>query len=266
MASLTACNDDNGTNRQYPVNSFAKIQLTENIRSSDAPTVTNTQTYRFQSGLLSTYAALQTMSVAGEKVEIANNATVNYGGNQAIVADDAGNISTYILNEQGYAISCTRLEGGGSTRQYTFGYDIHADGKHYLKSITETGADGTLYASIDIDRSTVHTLRITQHVDRYNQTFTATSDGTTANPGEIPFLFLTDMYPLTLHNTALYGKLLGEPEEELMTGLVPDGNAGSNETITYTYDTDQRGIITACHEVTKSYGTSYTRTVNYAIE
>lgn len=95
--------------------------------------------------------------------------------------------------------------------------------------------------------------------------------GTTAgnsiiNQSEVPCLFFADLYPLSLHSAALYGKLLGEPFSILIEQIIPDGNTISQEVRKYTYSLDKRNIITSCKEVTNSYGTNYIRTVNYVIE
>ena len=81
---------------------------------------------------------------------------------------------------------------------------------------------------------------------------------------------ITDMYPLSMHAVAIYGKILGEPANYLITQLIPDSNGESEETTTYTYTLDNRGIVTSCHAVVRhirnGYEQDYTRTVNYTIE
>lgn len=98
----------------------------------------------------------------------------------------------------------------------------------------------------------------------------ACSDDNNANISEIPSLFITDMYPLSMHAVAIYGKILGEPANYLITQLIPDSNGESEETTTYTYTLDNRGIVTSCHAVVRhirnGYEQDYTRTVNYTIE
>lgn len=78
------------------------------------------------------------------------------------------------------------------------------------------------------------------------------------------------MYPLSMHAVAIYGKILGEPANYLITQLIPDSNGESEETTTYTYTLDNRGIVTSCHAVVRhirnGYEQDYTRTVNYTIE
>ena len=196
-------------------------------------------------------------------MKIENYATVTYDGQQAVVTDNFGNVSTYLLNDRGYAVQCTRQEAG-TTRTYTFSY-FDTEGKYYLEHLAES-INGEPYASIDIDYSNLRALRIVQHTDTYEQAYTAASDNGTPNRSEVPALFLTSLYPLSLHTAALYGKLLGEPFEVLTDEIIPDGNTESREVTRYTYSFDRRNLITSCKEVTNSYGTSYTRTVNYTIE
>ena len=104
----------------------------------------------------------------------------------------------------------------------------------------------------------------------HNSTATTPSGNEIANISEIPSLFITDMYPLSMHAVAIYGKILGEPANYLITQLIPDSNGESEETTTYTYTLDNRGIVTSCHAVVRhirnGYEQDYTRTVNYTIE
>lgn len=273
LIGVTGCNDDEepgsgNAEGNYPATAFTKIQLSEvSPYEPGAPAVTTTQTYSFSNGLLTDYTTLQNYTVINEKVEIKNNTTVNYNDREVTVTDDAGNVSTYTLNDDGYAVKCIRQETG-TTRTYTFSYLINTENKYYLENITESINEGEVYASIEIDYNADKALRIIQKVDAYKQLYTATTpaDNEIANLSEIPCLFLTELYPLNLHSAALYGKLLGEPFHALITEIIPDGNAESNETVSYTYQTNAQGIITSCTVVTNSYGTKYSHTVNYVIE
>lgn len=266
---LIACSNDNEepeVNPDYPTTSFSKIQLSE-VHISDAQTVTTTQTYTYNAGRLSDYTSMQTY-LAIEPVEMQFTTTVTYSDHQAIVTDEFGNISTYTLNDKGYAISCTRKEGGGNTRNYTFSYLTNTEEKCFLENITEKLENGNIYATVDIDYDNYRALRITMHVDTYDQNYTATTpeNKEIKNISEIPCLFLAELYPLSLHSAALYGKLLGEPFNYLITQIIPDNNTESNETTTYTYNLDDRGIVTSCDEKINSYGQNYKRTVKYIIK
>ena len=128
------------------------------------------------------------------------------------------------------------------------------------KELNKTYSATNLYESY-------RTQRITQKVDTHEQKYTATtsSGNEIANLSEIPCLFLAEMYPMSLHSAALYGKLLGEPLETLITQIIPDGNTGNNETTHYSYKTNNEGIITSCNETIKSGNTNYDRTINYVI-
>ena len=160
----------------------------------------------------------------------------------------------------------------GNTRTYTFSYLINTEDKYYLENITEKLDDGKEYSFITIDYSNFRALRIQQKVDTFehNSTATTPSGNEIANISEIPSLFITDMYPLSMHAVAIYGKILGEPANYLITQLIPDSNGESEETTTYTYTLDNRGIVTSCHAVVRhirnGYKQDYTRTVNYTIE
>lgn len=267
---LAACSHDNEEpelENNYPKTSFSKIELTTVYLNGSDPTVTTTDAFAYKKGRLSDYTLKQTYT-AVEPVEMQSTTTVTYSDHQATVTDEYGNVSTYSLNDKGYAISCTRKEGGGNTRTYTFSYLTNTEEKCYLENITEMLDDGAVYATVDIDYANYRALRITTHVDTYDQKYTATTpeNKEIKNISEIPCLFFAELYPLSLHTAALYGKLLGEPFNYLIAQIIPDNNTESNETTTYTYNLDERGIVTSCDEKINSYGQNYRRTVNYIIE
>lgn len=273
IGGLTACNDNNEgsdipDNPGYPVTHFSKIELKEVKEEPGAPAVTVTQTYDYSAGRLINFTSTQSFVAGGELFKIENATNVVYGDHQAVVTDEINNISTYTLDDNGYAISCVRQEMDGKIRSYTFDYLINTEGKYFLKNITETLDGNKSYSSINIDYSSYRTLRITQQVDKSEQTYIAsTSTGNEiANTSEIPYLFLTDLYPLSFHSVAIYGKFLGDAYNTLITDLRPEDNSGSNETTTYTYRFDKKDVDISCSELTKSYGTDYARTVDYIMK
>ena len=273
IGGLTACSDNNEgsdipDNPGYPVTHFSKIELKEVKEEPGAPAVTVTQTYDYSAGRLINFTSTQSFVAGGELFKIENATNVVYGDHQAVVTDEINNISTYTLDDNGYAISCVRQEMDGKIRSYTFDYLINTEGKYFLKNITETLDGNKSYSSINIDYSSDRTLRITQQVDKSEQTYIAsTSTGNEiANTSEIPYLFLTDLYPLSFHSVAIYGKFLGDAYNTLITDLRPEDNSGSNETTTYTYRFDKKDVDISCSELTKSYGTDYARTVDYIMK
>ena len=273
IGGLTACSDNNEgsdipDNPGYPVTHFSKIELKEVKEEPGVPAVTVTQTYDYSAGRLINFTSTQSFVAGGELFKIENATNVVYGDHQAVVTDEINNISTYTLDDNGYAISCVRQEMDGKIRSYTFDYLINTEGKYFLKNITETLDGNKSYSSINIDYSSYRTLRITQQVDKSEQTYIAsTSTGNEiANTSEIPYLFLTDLYPLSFHSVAIYGKFLGDAYNTLITDLRPEDNSGSNETTTYTYRFDKKDVDISCSELTKSYGTDYARTVDYIMK
>ena len=273
IGGLTACSDNNEgsdipDNPGYPVTHFSKIELKEVKEEPGAPAVTVTQTYDYSAGRLINFTSTQSFVAGGELFKIENATNVVYGDHQAVVTDEINNISPYTLDDNGYAISCVRQEMDGKIRSYTFDYLINTEGKYFLKNITETLDGNKSYSSINIDYSSYRTLRITQQVDKSEQTYIAsTSTGNEiANTSEIPYLFLTDLYPLSFHSVAIYGKFLGDAYNTLITDLRPEDNSGSNEITTYTYRFDKKDVDISCSELTKSYGTDYARTVDYIMK
>lgn len=273
IGGLTACSDNNEgsdipDNPGYPVTHFSKIELKEVKEEPGAPAVTVTQTYDYSAGRLINFTSTQSFVAGGELFKIENATNVVYGDHQAVVTDEINNISTYTLDDNGYAISCVRQEMDGKIRSYTFDYLINTEGKYFLKNITETLDGNKSYSSINIDYSSYRTLRITQQVDKSEQTYIASTftGNEIANTSEIPYLFLTDLYPLSFHSVAIYGKFLGDAYNTLITDLRPEDNSGSNETTTYTYRFDKKDVDISCSELTKSYGTDYARTVDYIMK
>lgn len=277
IGMLAACSDDNDGNKEpeprgvHPTTSFATIQLNEVITGDGAP-VNSTRTYAYKSGSLFSYTSKQSF-FSGEAMEMESTTTVAYGDHQAIVTDDTNNVFTYTLNDYGYATECTLQEAGGNTRTYTFSYLVNTENKHYLTNITERLGDGKVYSSIDIDFGNYRALRITLHIGGADYTSTALTspDNEIANLSEIPNLYISELYPISMHSVALYGKILGEPYDYLITQIIPDSDGTSSETTTYTYTLDNRGIVTSCHQLIESINGAgalqkYNRTVNYTIK
>ena len=280
LGGLTACSDDNNGSdtpesepSTYPTTSFSKIELKEVIES-DAQPVTSTHTYLYNSaGRLAGYTGKQSFTAGGELFEMENTTTVEYKEHQAVITDEAGTVSTYTLNDRGYATNCISQDIAGNTRTYTFSYLTNTEGKYYLENITEKLNDGKEYSSVTIDYSNFRALRIQQKVDtfEYNSTATTPSGDELANTSEIPSLFITEIYPLSMHAAAIYGKILGEPFHTMITKIIPDQNEEGNEITTYTYTLDERGIVTSCKAETSyldkyGYTRSHIRTINYTIE
>ena len=118
IGGLTACSDnDEGSdipdNPGYPVTHFSKIELKEVKEEPGAPAVTVTQTYDYSAGRLINFTSTQSFVAGGELFKIENATNVVYGDHQAVVTDEINNISTYTLDDNGYAISCVRQEMDG---------------------------------------------------------------------------------------------------------------------------------------------------------
>lgn len=123
LGGLAACSDDNNGSdtpepepSTYPTTPFSKIELKEVIES-DAQPVTATHTYLYNSaGRLTSYTGKQSFTAGDELFEIENTTTVEYKDHQAVITDEAGTVSTYTLNDKGYATTCTSQDMAGNTR------------------------------------------------------------------------------------------------------------------------------------------------------
>ncbi|MDO4163017.1 MAG: DUF4595 domain-containing protein [Bacteroides sp.] len=268
---LVSCSDDKEATveEESAEVSYRQVTLTE-VMTSDAQPVTNTQTYLYADDLLTSYTMLQSFEANGEEMSMESTTSVTYSGNQVLVSDDSGNELTYTLDtDHGCATACVWQQGGGSVRQYTFSYTDTSAGKHLLSYLTETLEDAsTPYSTVSIDYTDEQAPIISIRIDTYEQSYqltVPTSSAGTANVSHLPCLFFTESYPLSVHAVALYGGLLGDAFDTLVTALQPTNNSESEEITTYTYTTDSDDILTSCVAKTVSYGSTYRRTINYEI-
>lgn len=145
LGGLAACSDDNNGSdtpesepSTYPTTPFSKIELKEVIES-DAQPVTATHTYLYNSaGRLTGYTGKQSFTAGDELFEIENTTTVEYKDHQAVITDEAGTVSTYTLNDKGYATTCTSQDMAGNTRLHLLLPHQHRrqilSGKHHRKA------------------------------------------------------------------------------------------------------------------------------------
>lgn len=273
IAALTACKDSEDepnigpTTPTYPATQYSKIEVKEVKSQPGTHAVTVTHTYNFDAGRLTSFNTTQGYTVGVEYFETKNATTMVYAENSAIATDEINNVSTYTLNDKGYAISCVRQEMDGRTRSYTFSYLVNVEGKHFLTKVEETLPGGRAGVIISIEHDDYKAMRITEKSGDYEQTYRAiASTDEMTNRWEIPFIFLTELHPLSLHSAAIYGKLLGDAPIALISQLKPDDNSQSNETTTYTYRLDKMDVDISCQELTNSYGRQYVRTVDYTMD
>lgn len=274
LAVPAACSDDREGSGPllptYPTMPCRQIELAETVQE-DGHSITITHTYSYDAGRVSGYRFLQSYYLQGveEPFQIENKTTVAYTQGETTVEDGHGNTWEYKLDEKGVATECTYREKAGNIRTYIFTYTACADGKQRLARLEEyIGDDDVPYASINLDYEEEGGMHITQQIEEYGQAFTAVppANGEGKNLAGLPWLFLTELYPLSQHHIALYGKLLGESPEYLPEQIVPDENAESGESITYTYHLDEAGIPTSCQQVILSYGQRYESSIAYTVE
>lgn len=232
------------------------------VMPSDAQNMTLTQTFDCTEGKLTGYTGKQTY--APFDFELTNHSTILYKDNQAIVTNEDNAISTYTLNTYGYATQCIRQEGGGDERTYTFYYEIGSENKHYLKEINEILPDGQSFSSIKIERDDNHSISsIRRQIETNVQNYRTVGDigEEKKNLSEIPHPFLVESHPLSMHQEALYGKLLGEPCPMMKKQIKPDN---SEENVTYEFSNDKEGWFTSCKITTIRDKEKYTRNITYS--
>lgn len=255
-----------GEGQEKPLPGFTALQLSEEL-DSDAQTVTVTRTYHYDNaGRLTDCLTQQTTEGLGAIV-LENPSAVSYGESAATVTDASGNTLDYTFNAGGQATACVYRTPWGEVRRYAFEYEEVPSGKHYLSRVAETLGDASEpYSEISLDYGTSGAVTVTRVVDGDGQSFVLSlpTEGGVDNAAQLPCLFLAELYPLSLHEAALYARWLGDAYDVLPARCEPTDNAESGEYTTYTYDVDAEGLPSQCRVLTESYGYMYRRTLDYA--
>jgi predicted metalloprotease with PDZ domain len=84
------------------------------------------------------FTSTQSFVAGGELFKIENATNVVYGDHQAVVTDEINNISTYTLDDNGYAISCVRQEMEVKYALIIFRLSYQYRGKILPEKYTET--------------------------------------------------------------------------------------------------------------------------------
>lgn len=158
--TLTACNENE---EERTKENIACLTITETTGSGEER-VTTEQKFIYADGKLTRHITKQTYTdrlLEGEYTHSVSS-RVSYEPERVIITDESGNVSTYQLNEKGYATLCTRKEPGGTIRTYTFSYSTTGD--ENLTGIKES-IDGNLSSEISIsipDNGT--SKRLSKHI------------------------------------------------------------------------------------------------------
>lgn len=237
------------------------IELKELI-PSDSRDVVSIKTFNFDDGILTSYIASQEID-GGNLFKHSIMTGITYSDNEVVMSDDNGNVWTYLTDECGFAKSCL-LEEGGTERLYSFSYTEDCDGRTVLAGVTEAVDGGAIYSSMELDYSEEGVIKVTQRVDGVVDSYILEfdSDVAVANEYALPDLFLSELYPLSMHFAALYGGLLGEAYGFLSTGMYPEYSPDLQEHTYYNYSSDGLGVLNGCEMVTVSGGEEYVRNID----
>ncbi len=256
----TACNENEEESTEENI---ACLTITETTGSGEER-ITTEQKFIYADGKLTRHITKQTYTdrlLEGEYTHSVSS-RISYEPGRVIVTDESGIVSTYQLNEKGYATLCTRKEPGGKTRTYTFSYSTTGD--ENLTGIKES-IDGNLSSEISISIPDNGTMNITEQVNTCQNTFTTgineNHPGISNEKSKLPYLFLSERYPLSFHTEAFYAHILGAPLSFLPGQLTIEN---SEEVTTYSYAADERGYITSCAVRISILGKSWYRDVQYA--
>lgn len=254
---LSACKEDEKEDR------IRCITITETTGSGQEK-VTSVQNYNYTDGKLMQHVTTQTYTDLKDKGRYTHtvSTSIAYEPGKVIITDDTGTVSTYQLNDYGYAVSCTRNEPAGSVRTYLFKYAPADDG--VLAEIKES-IDGSPYSEILLATPSVGTVHISEKLNNYKGTFIATVNddypGISNGQSRLPWLYLAERYPLSLHVEAYYAHILGEPLSTLPGYLTIEG---SDEITTFSYQTNSSNYVTSCAVRTSVSNQSWSRYVEYA--
>lgn len=254
---LSACKEDEKEIR------IQCLTITE-TSGSGPERVTAVQQFNYTDGKLMQHVTTQTYTdlLNQGKYTQTVSTSVSYEPGKVIITDDTGTVSTYLLNDYGYAASCTRTEPAGSVRTYQFSYLPAEDG--ILDRIQES-INGSPYSEILLATPSAETVQIIEKLDNFKGTFIATVNddypGSSNTQSRLPWLYLTERYPLSLHVEAYYAHILGEPLSTLPGYLTIEG---SDEITTFNYQTDSNNRITSCAVRTSVSNRSWSRYVEYA--
>lgn len=269
LAFVCACNEepDGNGNEESQDRGCSKIELTELVSSDpyDSYDVTSVKTFSFDDGDITSYVSSQEIS-GGQMFSHSVTTSVAYSGSTVTMSDDNGNVMTYTLDADGYAGSCIFEEGGGTERRYSFGYFTGNDGVRYLQNVSETIGE-EIYSSLELDYSVDGRVGVLQTVDGSSQTYIIEFDGSEAveNRAAMPDLFLSELYPLSLHLAAYYGGIIGDAYEYLCTDMYPEDSPELNEHTSYSYSLDTDGYLDGCKMTTNSGGIDYVRDIGVEI-
>lgn len=235
------------------------MTLTEETKS-DAGTVERTEEFYYnESQQLTRRVTKQvyTVTVNGftDTDSLQIESRVTYTDHEVTVIDASGNVSVYVLNKEGYASSCIRHEATDMIRIYSFAYSAH----HSLTQMTEF-INGEVVSQITLQPATAITATASLLAENggISDTFLLTLGQ--ANTSQLPWLYLTELYPFNLHQEAMYAHLLGKAPAQLIQSIQPEGG---DEKTTYSYATDAKGNLSSCEEVISSHGTDYRRIIKY---
>lgn len=199
LSLVAACNKD-----EEETENRTKLLTVTETTGSGSEKVTTKQEFAFSNELLQKHTTTQTYTDLWLEAKYTHTVAtqLSYEPGKVIITDEVGNESTYIMDDEGRATSCTRNEPGGNIRTYTFNYSTSEDG--ILTGIKEN-INGKPYSEITITFLQEGTINISESSNNYQNTFIASTNS--AYPGisntisRLPWLFLAERYPLSLHRS-----------------------------------------------------------------
>lgn len=223
---------------------ISTITITE-IMSNDGGSVTRTEQYMYADKLLTSHTTTQSFS----DQSLSHDVSLTYSGNEVTMTFSEGNKAIYTIGANGFATQCA-YQLAGQTRQYQFTY---SDG--YLIQVDES-IDGVPFMSNTLRYKEGDLISVA-----IGSNETICTPGTTLNNNELPNLLLANVYPLSLHQDALYAHILGKATRHFTDSFVP-AIENPDESTQYTYTMGKSGNIEKIDEKLTYTGTVVDRNGN----
>lgn len=204
---------------------ISTITITETM-SNDGGSVTRTEQYTYTDKLLTSHITTQSFS----DESLSHDVSFTYSGNEVTLTYSEGNTAVYTIGADGYATQCI-YQLASQTRQYQFTY---SDG--HLTQVDES-IDGIPFMSNTLRYKEGDLISVATGSNEMICT-----PGTTLNTNELPNLLLANVYPLSLHQDALYAHILGKATRHFTDSVVP-AIENPNESTQYTYTVGKSGKV-----------------------
>ncbi|MDR2916734.1 MAG: DUF4595 domain-containing protein [Tannerella sp.] len=234
---------------------FQKFSISENLTTDDPhELIQKTETLYFTDGELQSGTVKQVIPYY-DNYTLECESNLSYTNTVVIMTGCGGEKATYIVNKEGFAVSCN-VEESGLLRHYEFTYR-----NEYLCTVTET-IDNTETFRMELfyNKGDLIKTTITRSDENNTLHFAPTPE---KNVSRLPLLYLTEIYPLYFHKMAIYAGILGKAPQHLIQQITQENNV--SDTANYSYKFSNEYIISCDIEIITGIYKSY-RSIKFNYE